>query len=335
MGIVTTHSTECKLNAEASRSAAIFSRAQPLYAEHGIATFPVTAEKKPAVGGYLHTGLKGSQALAAKFGKAPALGFATDDRNGITVLDVDTPDERVLLRALDRHGHTPLIARTGSGKFHAYYRYNGERRRIRPWPGREIDLLARGGMVIAPPSTVAKGSYAFIEGALDDVHRLPALRNLDLPTGAAQGARNTQLWRHCMKAAHHVDTFDELLEVARTFNEDCLPPMEDTEVIATARSAWGYTERGQNRFGQHGAWFPKDDVNRLIDNPDAFLLLAFLRAHQGPDATFLCTNGLAEKFGWRRQRLADARRRLIELSYLMVLRQAGPQTPALFRWRRA
>ena len=101
-------------------------------------------------------GTQGSQALAAKFGKAPALGFATDDRNGITVLDIDTSDERVLVRALDRHGHTPLVARTASGKHHAYYRYNGERRRIRPWPGREIDLLARGGMVIAPPSTVAR-----------------------------------------------------------------------------------------------------------------------------------------------------------------------------------
>jgi hypothetical protein len=134
-----------------------FAKAQPLYAEHGIATFPVTAAKRPAVQNYLHTGLKGSQALTAKFGSAPALGFATDERNGLTVLDIDTPDERTLAQALDRHGRTPLISRTGSGKFHAYYRYNGERRRIRPWPGREIDILGRGGMVIAPPSQVAKG----------------------------------------------------------------------------------------------------------------------------------------------------------------------------------
>ena len=162
-------------------------------------------------------------------------------------------------------------------------------------------------MAIAPPSAVAKGRYRFIEGTLDDVHRLPPLRNLDLPKPIEQGSRNNELWRHCMSNAPHVDSFDGLLDVARTFNDDCLPPMEDIEVISVATSAWGYTERGENRFGQHGAWFPLDEVNRLID-PDAFYLLAFLRAHQGPDATFMCANGLAEKFGWRRHRLAEARR---------------------------
>jgi hypothetical protein len=248
-----------------ARCVMTFSNAQPMYADHGIATFPVTATKKPAVQGYMNTGLTGSRSLAAtKFGSAPALGFATDDRNGLTILDIDTPNERDLIQALDRHGQTPLIARTGSGKFHAYYRHNGERRRIRPWQGRDIDLLGRGGYVIAPPSQVTKGSYRFIQGSLDDVHRLPPLRNLDLPKPIEQGARNNQLWRHCMKNAHHVDSFDDLLDVGRTFNENCEPPMEDTEVISAVRSAWEITERGENRFGQHGAWFPLDEVNRMI-----------------------------------------------------------------------
>jgi hypothetical protein len=135
-----------------------------------------------------------------------------------------------------------------------------------------------------------------------------------------------------MKNAHHVDSFDDLLDVARTFNEHCQPPMEDTEVISTAQSAWGYTERGENRFGQHGAWFPLEEVNRMVDNQDAFFLLAFLRAHQGPEATFMCANGLAEKFGWRQQRVADARSRLIELGYFRAVRQAGYRTAAMFRW---
>jgi hypothetical protein len=46
-----------------------------------------------------------------------------------------------------------------SGKFHCYYQFNGERRRIRPWQGRDIDLPGTGGMVIAPPSKLAKGRY--------------------------------------------------------------------------------------------------------------------------------------------------------------------------------
>jgi hypothetical protein len=69
-----------------------------------------------------------------------------------------------------------------------------------------------------------------------------------------------------------------------------------------------------------------------IDDPYAFKLLAFLRLHQGPHATFMCTNTLAQKFGWDRERLARARRTLIELSYLAPVRQAGRAHPALFRW---
>ena len=119
-----------------------------------------------------------------------------------------------------------------------------------------------------------------------------------------------------MRAAPHVDDFDSLLDVAHTFNDNCEPPMEEYSVISTAKSAWGYEQRGENRFGKHGAWFPLDELTRMIDNQDAFFLLAFLRANQGPDATFMCANGLADKFGWTRKRLADARlRRLIELGY--------------------
>ena len=51
------------------------------------------------------------------------------------MLDIDTTDERALADALIRHGDTPFITRTASGKFHALYRHNGERRRIRPFRG--------------------------------------------------------------------------------------------------------------------------------------------------------------------------------------------------------
>src|SRR5262245_10929379 len=47
---------------------------------------------------------------------------------------------------------------------------------------------------------------------------------------------------------------------------------------------------------------------------------------------FMCANGLAEKFGWRRHRLANARNRLIKLRYIKPVRQAGYRSAALFRW---
>ena len=138
----------------------------------------------------------------------------------------------------------------------------------------------------------------FIEGSLDDLGRLPVLRDLDLPKaeGAKQGARK----QSTLATLHEerpitLTASTTLLDVARTLNDNCEPPMEDSEVMSVAQSAWRITERGDNRFGQHGAWFPLDEVNRMIENQDAFFLLAFLRAHQGPDATFMCTNGLGDR----------------------------------------
>jgi Primase C terminal 1 (PriCT-1) len=210
-------------------------------------------------------------------------------------------------------------------------------------------LLGAGGFAVAPPSQIASGEYSFIQGTLDDLDQLPTLTNLDLSEDVSskrtlatdlrgpvtEGERNKTLWRHCMRQAHHVDTFDELLDVARTFNDNCLPPMEDSEVIAIAQSAWKYTESGKNYFGQHAAWLPRDEVNEIVSyGPDVLSLLTFMRANQGPDATFMCANGLAETFGWHRIRFANTRRRLIELGYFIPIRQAGRGTPALFRWGR-
>ena len=45
----------------------------------------------------------------------PALMNVSSER----ALDVDTTDETVLIDALDRHCHTPVVIRSGSGKFHA------------------------------------------------------------------------------------------------------------------------------------------------------------------------------------------------------------------------
>ncbi len=319
-----------------NRAIGLFPRWQPEYAARNIATFPVRIgadDKRPAVKHYDQIGLPASAQLATKFANDNAFGFMVGKRSKITVLDIDDKGERTLVAALDRHGATPILVRSGSGNHQAWYRHNGEHRLIRPWRGLPIDLLG-AGFVVAPPSISTKGQYEFIQGGLDDLERLPVLRNLDLekPEGAKQGARNNQLWQHCMRHANHVDGFDTLLDVARTFNDDCEPPMEDSEVMSVAQSAWRITERGDNRFGLHGAWFPLDEVNRMIDDQDAFFLLAFLRAHQGPDATFMCTNRLGDRFGWHRIRLANARSRLIEMGYFKPVRQAGYRTAALFRW---
>ena len=47
-------------------------------------------------------------------------------------------------------------------------------------------------------------------------------------------------------------------------NADFSPPLPDSEVVKTANSAWGITERGENRVGRHGAFFETEEANRLI-----------------------------------------------------------------------
>ena len=97
-----------------------FGRWQADYAAHGVATFPVDANKRPMVSRYSKFGLVGNSKIANKFADAPAIGFMCGRRNGITSLDCDSKDERVLADAMNRHGSTPLVARTGSGHFQAW-----------------------------------------------------------------------------------------------------------------------------------------------------------------------------------------------------------------------
>jgi hypothetical protein len=138
-----------------------------------------------------------------------------------------------------------------------------------------------------------------------------------------------------MRHARYCDTLDDLIDVARTFNQEiCESPLGDEEVVRIARSAWGYTERGENWFGTPGVRFSADEANSLIkSNQDAFVLLSFLRANDGPSRVFMIANGLAQVLGWTVKRLAAARERLAE-SY--VERVKGPSShtgPARYIWK--
>jgi Bifunctional DNA primase/polymerase, N-terminal/Primase C terminal 1 (PriCT-1) len=334
----------------------IFSRWQPRYAEHGIATFPVRIEgkdKRPLSKGYQRTGIRGSAALASKFTQADAFGLMLGAHNKIEIVDVDTKDERALSDALSTYGNSPVVSRTASGGgFHVWYRHSPEawkhypaaRREVRPDPSKPFDFLA-AGMMVAPPSIGPLGQYEFIEGGLDNLGRLKPLASpvppRRLPDGSeavllpslpvARGTRNNRAWRFAMQTAKAATSFEQLLGDVAAFNQRCEPPMEKEEVMSVCESAWRYTQNNQNRFGQHGAYFPTDEVVSMLRDQDALVLLAFLRAKQGPWSTFMVANGLTEVLGWRRHRLAAARTRLIEMNYIAPVRQAGKGVPAVYK----
>ena len=161
---------------------------QSQYAAHGIATFPVGPDKRPLMSHWNKIGIRGSAEIARKFSNAGGIACVAGPRNRLTVIDIDGKSEHELKRALDRHGPTPLIARTPSGGHHLYFRWKGEKRKIRPEPGLPVDVLG-GGIVILPPTISAKGQYRFVEGTLDDLDRLPVLNGL--PPGIRREAPAT------------------------------------------------------------------------------------------------------------------------------------------------
>jgi hypothetical protein len=323
----------------------IFAKFQAIYADHKVATFPVEVidgKKRPQVRYYQRMGLGASEQLALRFADAQMFGFMAGRRNRITVLDLDTKDERTWADAFAVHGQSPLLVRTRSGHLHAYHRWNGEQRKIRPFKGKPIDILG-GGLSVAAPSD----GYEIISGCLDDLDRLPVLRGLEIPLAPRnplleeggpiqEGKRNTALFRHCMRQARGCDTLDDLLDCAMAFNESCVPPLDETEIVKMAKHVWeDYEMKGKNRFGRHGVYYPSEEVKRLtMDEQDAFILLSFLRANNGPKSTFEITNeGLQALLRWPEKRVAAARNKLLQLRYIKRVKGASSFSgPALYRW---
>src|SRR5215203_238759 len=56
--------------------------------------------------------------------------FISGQATCFTVLDLDSADEQLLKKSIATYGDSPLIARTGSGHFHIWYRWNGEQSHI-------------------------------------------------------------------------------------------------------------------------------------------------------------------------------------------------------------
>lgn len=323
----------------------IFQEWQPRYAEHGVATFPVR-EKRPAVNGYLRMGLPASQQLALKFANDNAFGLACRP-NRITVVDVDTPDERVLADALSEFGPTPFIVRSGSGNWQAWYRNTGEKRRVRPDPDRPIDILGNG-FVVAPPSKGAKGRYTLVQGSLEDLKRLPPLRRVvaaQAPLNVAipkveTGKRNHELFRACLKAARECRQPSDVMRRAVEMNQAMFyEPLPDEEVLRVVASAWSMELSGNNWCGSSGrVVVDAGEVDELLRNhPDAFILLTILRRHHWGNHEFRIANEMAGTMpggGWPRQRFAAARKHLEDIGEIEMMRPPSSyHGPAIYRFK--
>lgn len=329
-------------------SPGLFAAWQPRYAELGIATFPVR-NKRPAVKGYLRAGLRASREFASKFPSDGAFGVACR-KNRLVVLDVDSPDERLLADAMDEFGPTPFVVQSGSGNFQAWYRHSGERRSVRP-DHRPIDILG-DGFVVAPPSVGAKGTYTIIAGTLDDLASLPAMRagNVEPDAGTASGRgtpffgqievgrRNDDLFRVCMTLARTCGSISELMDTAIKHNHSAFSePLPEDEVTRVVASAWDKELAGENWFGRGGrVVFSVSEVDGLLNSePDAFLLLTVLRRHhwRRPFVVANAMAGIMPGGGWTRKRLAAARFYLLRTGEISLVRPASRGSPALYKFK--
>ena len=139
--------------------------------------------------------------------------------------------ERPARGAIALRGSPRCVVETGGG-YHAYYRYGGERRHIRPWgPDVPIDVLGNG-YAVGAPSIAAKGQYKIIHGTLDDLKSLPPLHVMldDLRKPIPEGKRNQSLFRMSLEQAAHADDFETLMDVMRTRNMDCTIPLPESEL---------------------------------------------------------------------------------------------------------
>ena len=214
-------------------------------------------------------------------------------------------------------------------------------RNLRPSEGLAVDIKGLGGLIIAPPSISAQigRGYRFHTGSWAELSELPVIRADTLRGGHAPdrqsramqsdqtsrtevGQRNDTLFRELLKHAPHCDEFDALLDVAETKNNFAFAsPLPDSEVVATARSAWRYEQENRNWVGRSPRTvLTREELFFFAHHKaggDALILWAYLDGqHSGRGAftvdrqAMAAANVLPDWTAWRYRRTLDTLRAL-------------------------
>lgn len=335
-----------------------FTEAAPILAGLGIPTIPTRAEipHVPRVKHPESLRVGTMQKLLNRPGLASAnAAILCGPISGVSVIDVDSPYPIHHEAALEAFGDTPLKISTPSGGVHLYYRHNGEIRSIKPFgEACPLDILGNGLAVLAPshrplnPETPDKkeGDYCIIEGRLEDLQRLPPMKDASARLGPVQAAniedvqakfegagpggtgRNVDLFNTLIQAAHYVPTFDALLIEARAINATFAPPLPDGEAMTVARKVWQYRESGNLWGGEARAAMSATELKDIGGNSDALCLMMHIRAAHGwrvgsKQAEFILANALGVSLGWSVRRFRNARDWLSDNSYLTCVHPGG------------
>lgn len=141
------------------------------YAARGWRVFPLQpGGKKPLPGSRGFLDAVSDPAEVVRLFADPSLNLGVATGGGLLVLDVDRKGSadgaESLARLLEQHGalpRAPAVA-TPSGGWHLYLYAAGEHRSTAGRLGPGLDSRARGGYVVAPPSTVDGRKYRWCAG---------------------------------------------------------------------------------------------------------------------------------------------------------------------------
>ena len=330
-----------------SRPCDIFRTAAPEYRQHGVAIVPCDDDKKPLVSGWAKwkgpPSFRTVTCLADKFPTANIAAVPGASRGGLICVDVDEPE---LTREMyQRFGKTPLVAETPAGGRHLWYRGRTRSANLRQSEGIAVDVKSLGAIVLMPPSRRQNGAYEFLIGSIDDITKLPPIRPGSLPNPtthrAKVGERNNSLFNALRRKVRSLDSFDALLFEARGINSGYLPPMDEGEVLKTAKSVWDWSIAHPR-----GAW---KHHHTLIRNVDIFelpphahqLLCALLAAHsEGSgrrETGFAISPKAMERAqtipGWTVRAYRAARDTLLHLGRIELIRTERHHAPAYYRFR--
>ncbi|MBT4007625.1 MAG: hypothetical protein HOF05_11290 [Rhodospirillales bacterium] len=316
---------------------------------HGLAVLPLD-DKEPRIQFKNWSAPPGKEAIEKfipKFGDSN-IGIICH-LSGVTVVDIDDPS--LIEAMLERFGDTPLRTATPRGGVHLWYQHNGEHNRdLRTSDEIDVDIKGHNGIIVVPPSVRQNGQhegkpYQFVTGSWDDLPRLPKIlpgalnRVTPTPLGAVkQGWRNTSLFKALLRQAHHCDNETDLIDVAKTINDDFPDPLPEAEVIKTAKSAWDIHARGENWSGKEARFqITRSAYNALSPDSNALNLFHCLQfSHGARSEPFAVSPKAMRKAnvipGWGVDRYTNARNKLESMGAIKCIYRGGrkPHDPSMF-----
>lgn len=184
------------------------------------------------------------------------VGIVVGEASGLCVLDVDprAGGDESLRHLTEEHGplpETPTVSTAGGGQ-HLYFRYHEQAARSTIAPG--LELKARDGYVVAPPSRNLKTGRAYVwtlgKGVnLADLPRwllseqgIVAKETAALTDGPIpEGERNSVLTSIAGRLRKQGESKDGIRAALEAVNRvRCQPPLSDDEVETIARSVARY-----------------------------------------------------------------------------------------------